>query len=120
MVTSPPRPTTLWRPSVAGSLVYASLFAILLLWMLVSMDQRTFSEFVLSERLVGMNLFHLLSFANGVGLIVLLLDVGAARRSRVANRRAQFWGLLLAIVMMLGIQVATFSMENAARMLAQP
>jgi len=110
----------LWRPSVAASLAYVALFTLLVLWMMATLDERSFSGFVLRERIFGLTLFHLLSLANGVGLTVLILDVGAARRSSAANHRAQFWGLLLAIVMMIGVQVATFSMLNAAETLAGP
>ena len=49
---------------------------------------------------------------------MLLLDVGAARRSRAPNHSAQFWGLLLALATMVGVQVATFSMQTAAEALA--
>ena len=120
MSPAPQRSLALWRPSVAASLVYVALFTLFVLWMMGTLDERSFSAFVLRERLFGLTVFHLLSIANGAGLAVLLLDVGAARRSSVINHRAQFWGLMLAIVMMLGVQVATFSMLNAAETLAGP
>jgi len=105
---------------VAASLVYVAFFTLFVLWMMTTLDERIFSEFVLRERVLGLSLFHLLSIANGAGIAILLLDVGAARRSSVVNHRAQFWGLMLAIVMMAAVQVATFSMLNAAETLARP
>jgi len=109
----------LWRPSVAGAIAYVALFAIFVLWMM-SRGERRFAELVLKPRLLGLTVFHLLSVANALWIAVLLLDVGAARRSPSAARRPQFWGLLLAIVLMAGVQVATFSMRDAARSLAVP
>ena len=110
--------TLLGRPSVAGCLLYVACFTLLVLWMMRSLDERTFAAFVLRERLLGLNLFHLLSVANGTGIAVLLLDVGAARRSRRPDRSARFWGLLLALALMVGVQVATFAMRSAAEALA--
>jgi len=37
-----------------------------------------------------------------MGLVILNLDAGAARRSRSAQRQPQFWGLLLFIAMVGG------------------
>jgi len=118
MSSSPPRFARLWRPAVAGALAYVAIFTLLLLWMMTALDERAFSTFVLRERLYRLTLFHFLSIANGTGLVFLLMDFGAARRSRQANHQTQFWGLILAIVMMIGVQVATFSMLNAAKALA--
>lgn len=113
----PTRPFWPWRPTVVGSMVYAALFALFVLWIMSSLEGREFADFVLRERVSRLTLFHLLSIANGLGLVILVLDVGAARRCRSAQRQPQYWGLLLSIAMMAGLQAATFSMLNAAQAL---
>lgn len=117
---APAKSPRLWRPSVAAAILYVALFTLFVLWMMSSLGESEFSDFVLRPRLLGLSVFHILSGANALLLTVLLLDVGAARRSESVARRAQFWGLLLAILMVAGVQAATFSMRNAAQTLAAP
>lgn len=121
-MSAPKRNVTprIWRPTVAASLAYVALFTLFVLWMMSTLEGRAFSDFVLRPRVFELTLFHLLSIANGICITVLLLDVGAARRSKSAQRTVQFWGVLMAILMMVGVQAATFSMLNAAEALASP
>lgn len=101
--------------SAVAAVVYCLLFSILGIWMAVTATAQDFSALVLGPAALGLSLFELVVALNALWLILLIAD--GARflwPGQVRPRKAQLVGLSLALVLVVGVFAATFSMRAAA------
>ncbi len=104
----------LWRPAVVGTIAYAALFAVYVLWTISTAESEHFSEAVLGPRLAGFSLLWILTAVNGVWLIALCLDLVPAWRSEPAVRKGQIVGVLGAIAVLALVQLTVFKIGESA------
>jgi hypothetical protein len=103
---------------VIATTVYATLFALLVVWLQASTTSAELHAFLTRPRLVGVSAFHVVTVANAAWIVLLALDLGKARRAPPIVRRAHVAGVLLAALVVGALQLLLVAVIDATETLS--
>ena len=113
-VLKSPLGRAIWRPTVLGVMVYVSLLAILVIWVICTLRTDTFHAAFLDERFLGFSLYEIWTAANAVWLVAVALELKPALRAPRLIRRGQVSGVIGAFLVLVVVQVLAQAMKGAA------
>jgi len=103
-----------WRPHVVAVACYLAVFSIFGMWVLCSLRLDQYADMVLTPRYFGLSLWQILSVMNVAWLVLLGLDLVMEPRSRGGLRRTHLAGAVVAVVAVIVLQLAVFSLRDGA------
>ena len=106
-----------WRPSVLGTIAYACLFAVVVLWTLGTVEPYTFPDNFLAPRFAGLSLFHALTGIHVILFVLLASDLPAAFRAPAGIRKGHVAGVIGAMILVALMQTVAISWRSFAELL---